>query len=198
MPSGRTHDRITLWSLPLVAGLTLGLTRSSHLTLIVAGSFLVGGLMLGPDLDIYSRQYQRWGWLRWIWLPYRKVLRHRSFWSHGFLVGTTLRLLYLGVWLLLLVGIGGAIAYHGWHLQPDWQQLPRLQQTLQSWVTEGFALFIGLELGAMSHALSDWLASTHKRIQRQGWQTVFSSSSHKTTQRKRKPHKRPSPARRMD
>ncbi len=52
MPSGRTHDRITMYALPFVAGFTLWQTRSSNATLLVAGGFLFGGLMFGPDLDI--------------------------------------------------------------------------------------------------------------------------------------------------
>src|SRR6476469_8723425 len=102
MPSGRTHDQITLWSLPLVAALTFGQTSSSNLTLLVSGSFLFGGLMFGPDLDIYSCQYQRWGWFKAIWLPYQKSLRHRSFLSHGPLIGTALRILYLAIWIAVL------------------------------------------------------------------------------------------------
>ncbi len=35
MPSGKTHDRITLWSLPGIAGFTSILTRSGDLTLMV-------------------------------------------------------------------------------------------------------------------------------------------------------------------
>ncbi|MFN7414520.1 MAG: metal-binding protein, partial [Dolichospermum sp.] len=91
MPSGQTHDRITIWSMPVVASITLVSTHSSNMTLLVAGGFMFGGLMFGPDLDIYSRQFQRWGFLRWIWLPYQKSLRHRSFLSHGPIIGTTLR-----------------------------------------------------------------------------------------------------------
>jgi uncharacterized metal-binding protein len=71
MPSGRTHDRITLWSLPLVASCTYLITRHSTPTLMICAGFLFGGLMLGPDLDIHSIHYKRWGWFRWIWLPYR-------------------------------------------------------------------------------------------------------------------------------
>lgn len=73
MPSGRTHDRITLWALPFVTGVAFWQTKSGHLTLLITGGFLFGGLMFGPDLDIYSRQYQRWGFLRFIWLPYQKI-----------------------------------------------------------------------------------------------------------------------------
>ena len=83
MPSGRTHDRITLWSLPLVMTLSFRATADILLTLIVSSGFLFGGFMFGPDLDIHSVQYRRWGWFRWIWLPYRGSMRHRSILSHG-------------------------------------------------------------------------------------------------------------------
>lgn len=162
MPSGRTHDRITLWSLPVVAGLTFSQTQNGNITLLVCGGFLFGGLMFGPDLDIYSRQYQRWGWLRWIWLPYRKALRHRSFWSHGPIVGTTLRLLYLSVWVGAVGLLGLAIAQ--WQVQLDWQATSRLVwRSLLQYSPELMALYLGLELGAMSHSLSDWLGSAYKR-----------------------------------
>ncbi len=75
MPSGQTHDRITLWCLPAIAGCTYLLTQGdSDRTLIVAGAFLFSGLMFGPDLDIYSVQYKRWGYLRWLWIPYQKAI----------------------------------------------------------------------------------------------------------------------------
>jgi uncharacterized metal-binding protein len=178
MPSGRRHDSITLWTLPWVVGLTFERTRSGVLTLVVAGGFLFSGLMFGPDLDIYSRQYQRWGPLRWIWIPYRRQMRHRSFWSHGPLVGTVGRVLYLAAW----VGIAGmvaalvcAIAAYGLGKLPDWHQalgqtvnggsdwLGRsLQQDAPLWI----ALLVGLELGAMSHSLCDWLGSAYQRLRR--------------------------------
>ncbi|MGF1675984.1 MAG: metal-binding protein, partial [Rivularia sp. (in: cyanobacteria)] len=64
MPSGQTHDRITIWALPLIAIATFWQTRSSGITLLIAAGFMFGGLMFGPDLDIYSIQFQRWGYLR--------------------------------------------------------------------------------------------------------------------------------------
>ena len=94
MPSGVVHDRITIWILPWVVGITYCLTRSAELTLILAGGYLFSGMMFGPDLDIRSIQYKRWGIIRGIWLPYRRFLRHRSAWSHGFLLGTFVRLIY--------------------------------------------------------------------------------------------------------
>lgn len=175
MPSGRTHDSITLWSLPLVVGLTFERTQSSSLTLMVSGGFLFSGLMFGPDLDIYSRQYRRWGWLRWIWLPYRRGMRHRSLLSHGPLVGTVVRVLYLLFWLTLLalgIILVSAIASQLLGVIEQWQLYAQhlinlstqfIGQSLQKYPAEGIALMIGLELGALSHSLSDWMTSTYKR-----------------------------------
>ncbi len=175
MPSGRTHDSITLWSLPLVAGLTFERTQSSGLTLIVSGGFLFGGLMFGPDLDIYSRQYRRWGPLRWIWLPYRRGMRHRSILSHGPLVGTLVRVLYLMSWvgvLGLMTILVGAIAAQALGYIDQWHRFARhwletstvwIGQLLQKYPTESLALGIGLELGALSHSFCDWGESLYKR-----------------------------------
>jgi len=167
MPSGRTHDRITLWSLPWVAGATLWLTRSSHFTAIVAGGYLFSGLMFGPDLDIRSAQYQRWGWLRWLWLPYQQSLRHRSHLSHGPLLGTTLRLAYLlGLLVVASILILAALALTSERSLDLWQLVLRLANLLARYRYEAIALFLGLEIGAMSHAIADWLSSAWKRARR--------------------------------
>lgn len=175
MPSGRTHDSITLWSLPLLAGLTFASTQSSSLTLFVSGSYLFSGLMFGPDLDVYSRQYKRWGLLRWIWLPYRRSMRHRSFWSHGPIAGTIVRVAYLLIWVGLL-GSGGIIAgaivvqlagksTNWFALAQQWwsSSIVFLSQSPLQYPTEAIAIALGLELGALSHSLSDWLTSTYRR-----------------------------------
>jgi uncharacterized metal-binding protein len=175
MPSGRTHDSITLWSLPIVAAATFGLTQSGNLTLLVSGGFLFSGLMFGPDLDIYSQQYKRWGILRWIWLPYRRSLKHRSIFSHGAIIGTIGRIFYLTLWIALftiVAVITSAIAQQLLGITAQWQTTAQsaiattFQQTIQliqRAPIECFALAIGLELGAMSHSLSDWIGSTIKR-----------------------------------
>ncbi|KAM3112315.1 metal-binding protein [Phormidesmis sp. 146-33] len=174
MPSGRTHDSITLWSLPIVAGAAFVQTQSGNLTLILSGCFLFSGLMFGPDLDIYSQQYKRWGVLRWIWLPYRKSVRHRSVLSHGLIIGTGLRILYLSAWIALLVSIlilGAAIA----HSLDRWQSIAQqrfvvslesIVRSLQQHPREWIAAAIGLELGSLSHSLSDWVGSRYKQLKR--------------------------------
>jgi uncharacterized metal-binding protein len=178
MPSGRRHDSITLWTLPLVAGVTFERTGNGTLTLLLSGGYLFSGLMFGPDLDIYSRQYQRWGPLRWIWLPYRRHLRHRSFWSHGPLVGTAGRVLYLLAWLGLggvAIALVGAIGAYFLSRLPDWHQVLQqcvnsgsqwAGQSLQQDFSHWLAVLIGLELGAISHSLSDWLGSAYYRLRR--------------------------------
>ncbi|PSB00784.1 metal-binding protein [Merismopedia glauca] len=167
MPSGRTHDRITLWTLPWVTLGTWFLTQASDAAIAVGGAFLFSGLMFGPDLDINSRQFQRWGCLRGLWIPYQKMLRHRSIWSHGLILGTMGRCLYLGFWLTIIVLPGLALAaFLG---IPGWRStITAISQHLL--VIFGhklcFSLLIGLELGAMSHSLSDWIGSAYKKRQR--------------------------------
>lgn len=165
MPSGITHDRITLWILPWVAGLTYGLTRNGELTLILSGGFLFSAMMFGPDLDINSIQYKRWGILRRIWLPYRKLLSHRSILSHGLVIGTCIRVLYLSLIIavvsIFVVAIAQLIFGFAW----NWQNFTQEQLNLvtKKYPQETLALFSGLEIGAMSHIISDWLSSNYKQ-----------------------------------
>lgn len=178
MPSGRTHDRITLWILPVVAVLTFGQTQSGILTLLVSGGFLFGGLMFGPDLDIYSRQFQRWGFLRWIWIPYQKSLRHRSFLSHGPIIGTALRSLYLTLWIIILGGLVILIADLLGVETTGWKTSTKLAlASVSQYKAEGIALLLGLELGAMSHSLSDWGGSAVKRFKNSKSKAALPQSS---------------------
>jgi uncharacterized metal-binding protein len=141
------------------------LTQSGKLALILAGGFLFSGLMFGPDLDIYSVQYKRWGWFRWIWIPYRSVIRHRSQLSHGLIIGTILRLLYISLIILILSGMVAAIAYFFGYV--NLQSVTNSQKPFLVWnqkYTQALlALIIGLELGAMSHSISDWIGSAYKK-----------------------------------
>ena len=168
MPSGVVHDRITIWLLPWVVGITYCLTRSAELTLILSCGYLFSGMMFGPDLDISSIQYKRWGMIRGIWLPYRKLLRHRSIFSHGFILGTCIRLAYLGAILAFCGIVGVAIAQLCLGFPWNWQDFTREQFRAISWKypQETAALFIGLEIGAMSHSISDWIGSRRKQKQK--------------------------------
>lgn len=171
MPSGRTHDRITLYFLPVATGLCLWLTRNSAYTLLVSGGFLFGGLMLAPDLDVRSLPFKRWGWFRWIWIPYQGSMHHRSPLSHAPVIGTTIRIVYLGIWLLIACFFGLTLVNELGQLGWRWEDVfAIMERSLRQYAREWLALVAGLELGAFSHYLADWLVSTYKRVRKQGWQ----------------------------
>jgi uncharacterized metal-binding protein len=149
MASGRAHDRAT-WLLALPFGLLwwpwLGPTGAGAGGL----AFLLGGLWLSPDLDTRSNPTRRWGPLRLLWWPYRRLLRHRSLLSHSPFLGSTVRLLSLSwlaqplgapapgtltglagqLWLqhqpLLIAALTGVEASAWLHLIQDGDPMPRL------------------------------------------------------------------------
>ncbi|PHX87586.1 MAG: hypothetical protein CK536_05240 [Synechococcus sp. Baikal-G1] len=113
-------------------------------------AFLVGGLLLSPDLDTHSRPTRRWGPLRLLWWPYRKLLRHRSLLSHGPFLGTLGRLGYLGGLVLVLAGLltpwgapSPVALLHGG--QQVWNRHPDLL----------LLALVGLEASAWLHLIQD-------------------------------------------
>ena len=116
-------------------------------------SFLLGGLWLSPDLDVQSRALKRWGPFGWIWWPYRRLLPHRSMWSHGPVIGMTVRLL----WILLLLGL----AWTGlaWLLQPaipaPLQAWPTLLNAARQHPRTLLGVWLGLEGSVWLHLLLD-------------------------------------------
>lgn len=176
MPSGRTHDRITGWSLPWVIGITFSQTQSIYLTGALSVGFLLGGLLLGPDLDIRSVQYRRWGWLRWIWIPYRGSMRHRSPWSHSPVTGTALRIIYLAGWAILSSFAALALVNEMFNIGWTWQDIGyQIERSIEQHGSLWIALLIGLELGAMSHYVADWSVSTYRRCRHKGWKGLRES-----------------------
>lgn len=192
MPSGRTHDRVTLWTLPIVAGVTFGQTRSSQITLFISTGYLLGGLILGPDLDIYSRHFQRWGFFKYLWLPYQQSLAHRSFLSHGPIIGTLVRVLYLTTWMAI---IGVLVISIGQMWGAKWDLslfLDHIGRSLFVYKLELLSVFIGLELGAMSHYVADWGNSTYKQVKKKGLVALIPQPK-KRPKRRRKSIKKPKP-----
>ena len=160
MASGRNHDRSTaLWSLPW--GLVIALVLGWQAGLIGAASFLIGGLWLSPDLDTRSLALRRWGTLQWLWWPYRTLLPHRSFWSHGPVIGTLLRLLLLLGWGTLVTALlpGQSIA-----------ELPQvLLQAVRRHPVPALAVVLSLEASVWLHLLLDgdpWPSEWRRRHRR--------------------------------
>lgn len=164
MPSGKIHDKITGYCLPVVIASFLIITKSLVLTALGSFGFIFSGLMFGPDLDIYSLQFKRWHFFRFLWLPYQKLLKHRSSLSHGFLIGTIVRVFYLSLILLILALMGVAITQLIFGFVWDWQKLlvNSYHAVKNHYWQEVLSLFIGLELGAMSHYLADDIGSYWK------------------------------------
>jgi uncharacterized metal-binding protein len=171
MPDGRTHDDITLVAASFAAPISLGLAFAGNpgQGALLIGSFLVSGLLFSDDLDIHSIEYKRWRLFRFLWLPYQKLVPHRSRLSHGLILGPALRILYfaavftIALWAILtalsqlvpldasgvlgawLSAIGRSIVDH-----PDW------------WAVA----FAGFVLGGLVHSVADSLWTWWRHVWR--------------------------------
>ncbi len=166
MPSGKTHDVITfILTVPAFAAAYVT-TYSIVSAATVAAAFAFGGIMFGPDLDTVSRQYARWFFLRFLWLPYRWCFKHRSRFSHGLVFGALLRVIYflgvstLAVYLLSLVASSliGSRPYDLGYFTEVWRSIGEF---VREHLGSDFLLlvFIGLWLGAASHTFTDMAGS---------------------------------------
>ena len=173
MPNADTHDRITYILAPVTAVGAQWYWQRPALAGLAAVFMLFAGLMFGPDLDLHSRPYKRWGPLRFIWKPYQATLSHRSPFSHGPLLGTVVRVIYFLVIFLLL---GSLTLYlrdrflYGSQLYFTEQYDLLRQDVLRFWGrTEKpyfYASFAGLWFGALSHTAADVIWSSLKKVKR--------------------------------
>src|SRR5918992_4573232 len=164
MPSGRTHDAITLILAAPTFVAAWGLTGSLALALLATAAMLFGGFMFGPDLDIQSRQYTRWGVFRFVWLPYKVAFRHRSRLSHGIVLGTLIRVLYftgalaaitlLAVYLHARFVAGDAMP-GATELVSAWHAVAARAAALGAGRNVLIATFAGLWWGAAIHTFAD-------------------------------------------
>jgi uncharacterized metal-binding protein len=154
MASGRAHDRATtLLALPF--GLLWGPGLGAAGIAVASLAFLLGGLWLSPDLDTLSRATARWGPLRLLWWPYRRLLRHRSLLSHSPLLGSAGRLAYLLIALALLRWMLDAAPGPPLPFPPlaDWPALAsRLWRSQPRLV---LCALVGLEASSWLHLLQD-------------------------------------------
>lgn len=166
MPSGKTHDAITFILAAPTFAMAYAATRNVATSVVVTAAFLFGGLMFGPDLDTFSKQYSRWSILRFLWFPYRSFFKHRSRWSHGLVFGTFFRVVYfMGVVsLAAFLVIFAATGYFGGTV-PDLDAFARTWQMIGDYTRANFgsnaliALFVGMWIGAASHTFTDMAGS---------------------------------------
>ena len=170
MPSGKVHDRITIGAAVLSVPVWWHFSASPRdlgAGAVLILSMLFSGLAISPDLDLDSSVYRRWGFFRWLWWPYQKIVRHRSWISHSFLIGPLLRVVYF------LAFVWGIFRACSWvvdrYLVPVdrnalsrewWDYLMNLRATHpRHWEM----LILGLFLGAALHTAADLLVTGFKR-----------------------------------
>jgi uncharacterized metal-binding protein len=155
---------VTLVLAPPTFAAAWGLTGSVWLSAAATAAMLFGGLMFGPDLDIQSKQYTRWGPLRLLWWPYKAVFRHRSRWSHGIVFGTLIRVVYFAAVLTLLVWacVYARAVFLTGEPAPGWREVLGVWRFVEA-SAAGYgvgpralaAVLAGLWWGAASHTLTD-------------------------------------------
>ena len=151
MADGRAHDRAT-WRLALPFGLLFAPGLGLAGVVSAATGFLVGGLLLSPDLDTRSNATRRWGPLRPLWWPYRRGLPHRSLLSHSPLLGTAGRLAYLAALALLASALLATLPL-GVPTPPE-----LLAAALELWQRQRpllLSALVGLEASSWLHLIQD-------------------------------------------
>lgn len=157
MPSGKTHLKIESLLLLLWTGLAVLLILREWMTIPQAilslGSYVFSVLMLSPDLDLSkSDAFYRWGVLRWIWLPYVWIFRHRQM-SHHPLLGPLSRIVYIGILVLAATFI---------YLVSTGNPGPRLQLSMEAVLL----VCLGLYLPNLEHILADRISTFYRRKRR--------------------------------
>ncbi|HZS48512.1 MAG TPA: metal-binding protein [Blastocatellia bacterium] len=173
MPSGKTHDLITFVLALPTAVAAWAVSGSIGVMLIATIAMLFGGLMFGPDLDLHSVQYSRWGPFRLLWWPYQVCFKHRSRFSHGLIFGTAIRVIYFSIVLILL---SATIIYlRDSYLLGVHNNAAREVERAASgfWLFVSgidrnylIAAFAGAWWGAASHTLSDLIFSVGKQTKK--------------------------------
>jgi uncharacterized metal-binding protein len=170
MPSGKVHDRITITTAVVSAPFWYLLAPTNTFPLYIAsiGAYIFSGYLLSDDLDTKSVALNRWGKLGFIWTPYRKLIPHRSWLSHGLIVGPVGRVIYLSAVLWL---IARCILW----LVNEWLFRINRDKTLEQasiWLASVLYhnsawvewCLVGLILGGVAHSLADRIWSGVKRV----------------------------------
>ncbi|MBQ6460602.1 MULTISPECIES: metal-binding protein [Exiguobacterium] len=144
MASGKTHTRTNLVATGALAVATPFLEIDVPFSLIIGA--IIGTLWLSPDLDLKSDAYYRWGPLKLIWLPYVKLMPHRSLFSHLPALSDVIRIAYIGFPLVLILPF---TAY---------------EEAIRSWVDiHGMSFFLGLVFATTLHTTLDYTSTFFKK-----------------------------------
>lgn len=172
MPDARTHDTITVLSGAALAPVVYLAQAPAETALLntglLVGAHLLSGIMFSPDLDIDSRIDDRWGPLRWVWLPYMRIIPHRHFWSHGLILPPVLRLLYFyAIVMLVLISVTWLLAQVGIILPAYHRQISAaLINIARDHPYQTGAFIGGFITGGAAHTIADWLVTKGQRYLR--------------------------------
>ncbi len=170
MPSGKAHDRITLVTAALSLPVWYIASPALNVPAYVAGvgAYLFSGFFLSGDLDTRCNALKRWGPMRSLWLPYQRLVPHRSWVSHGIAVGPLVRVAYFA---LVIWALARSVLW----LISQWL-VPLDRNTLLENVAVWLAGLVyhhslytewalgGLILGGVAHTLADTVVSSVKRV----------------------------------
>jgi uncharacterized metal-binding protein len=157
MPSGKTHLRIEAMILVLWAALSILFVLRHWITssqaLLFLGTYVFSMFLLSPDLDLSkSDAFGRWGILRWIWLPYAWLFRHRQV-SHHPLWGPASRISYIAILVLSATLI---------YLVSTGRPGPRLRLSF----VNALPVLLGLYLPNIEHICADRISTARRRKRR--------------------------------
>jgi uncharacterized metal-binding protein len=158
MANGKAHKKINL--IFLAIGIGAVLISSQHYVhgISVIIGYLFGTYWMNPDLDIKSNPYRRWGFLRFIWIPYQ-TLKHRSIWTHGYVIGDIIRYLYLMVLIMLGAGVMSMLTGVPYETYID-----NLEEIFTQHKLSILSIFVGNILSSTAHILTDHASTTFKKI----------------------------------
>ncbi len=104
MPSGETHLKIN-WIILILINILIVFFHS----LIEIREFalfniiyILTSYLVSPDLDLDSSVYRRWSIFRWVWYPYREIMKHRGL-SHSIVFGPLSIILNLALYILPVI-----------------------------------------------------------------------------------------------
>ncbi len=168
MPGASVHDVVTVTAVSFVNGVYWHIQPHQHVAaaLWFTGTFLVAGYACAGDLDTNSREYRAWGPLRFIWWPYRVMVPHRSWISHGMVTGGLIRALYLAaaITVITVISVWG-IDLLGQHFGPGaftsglWRHTAA---AVQNHTVSALAAFVGFMAAGALHTLTDLIGSALK------------------------------------
>lgn len=165
MTTGANHDRITLISAGFTSAVVAAATQDLTTVVLIATGYITGGYIFSPDFDCYPatcRPLKRWGVLKHIWWPYRRLVPHRSWVSHSYVLGITIQLTYFIGFLILVYQLTDL----AFTIPPFSEAAHQLWAWIAHHPAQLMCFWIGSCLGQASHLLADGIFPIPRRKKR--------------------------------